>query len=98
MLEKEGLAVETLPLFDCQENVPGELPSAWGCYINYLRIGNQVVLPAYDLPEDQVALDTIRNLLPDAQVSQVPCRSLAERGGVLNCISWTIQDCRFRNP
>ena len=46
LLEKKGLEVETLPMF--QEKArrrPGDLQSAVGIYINYLRVGDVVVVP-----------------------------------------------------
>jgi len=92
LLEMKGLEVETLPMFEEEgPSRPGDLPSAVGIYINYLRVGNVVVVPGYDRPEDEVALKKVRQVMPDAIVSQVPCRKLAEKGGVLNCISWTIK-------
>lgn len=92
LLEKNGLEVETLPMF--QETTrprPGDLPSAVGLYVNFLRVGDVVVLPGYDRPEDAEAFEKVRQAVPGATVHQVPCRSLAERGGVLNCVSWTIR-------
>lgn len=90
LLERKGLEVETLPMF--QEKVgrqPGDLHSAVGLFINYLRVGDVVVLPGYNGPEDKAALEKVRQVIPDARVFQVPCRDLAEKGGVLNCVSWT---------
>jgi agmatine deiminase len=93
LLEGKGLEVGTLPLFrEGSRRRPIDLPSAVGLYLNFLRVGDVVVLPGYDRPEDQVALEKVCRMLPHADVSQVPCRSLAEKGGVLNCISWTIKD------
>jgi agmatine/peptidylarginine deiminase len=63
-----------------------------GLYINYLRVGDVVVMPGYDRPEDQVAVEKVQRALPNAAVLQVPCWCLAERGGVLNCIAWSIKD------
>lgn len=94
-LEKHGLEVETMPLFEEERKRrrrKDDLRSAVGIYINFLRVGDLVVLPGYGRPEDEVALQKVREALPDASVFQVPCRSLAERGGVLNCISWAIKD------
>jgi agmatine deiminase len=92
LLEGKGLEVETLPLVQEKgRRPPGDLPSAVGLYINFLRVGNVVVLPEYDRPEDRVAVEKVRQAIPNAIVSQVPCRTLAEQGGVLNCISWTIK-------
>lgn len=90
LLEDNGLAVETMPL--CQEKGgKHEFQSAVGVYINYLRVGDLVVVPAFDRPEDDLALGCVRRAIPDCTVRQVPCRTLAQRGGVLNCISWTIR-------
>jgi agmatine deiminase len=96
LLEQEGLKVDTLPLFEEEttRRRPDDLPSAVGLYLNYLRVGNIVVMPGFGRPEDQVAVAKMQQVLPDAAVLQVPCRSLAEKGGVLNCISWTIKGYR----
>lgn len=67
------------------------IPSAVGNYANYLRVGNVIHLPAYELPEDKVAWDILTILLPHCRIVPLSCRSLAEQGGVLNCVSWTIQ-------
>lgn len=91
LLERNGLEVETLPMFEEKDGRRDDIPSAVGLYINYLRVGNIVVLSGYNRPEDQDAFQKVQQVMPDATVFQVPCRRLAERGGVLNCISWTIQ-------
>lgn len=93
VLEKKGLEVEMLPMFEEKKRRrPGYLPSAVGVYVNYLRVGNVVVVPGFGRPEDVPALEQIRRVMPKAVVSQVQCRSLAEEGGVLNCVSWTMRD------
>lgn len=97
LLEKKGLVVETLPRFEEKGGRRRrDFQSAVGIYINFLRVGDVVVVPAYDRPEDEIAVEKVRRAMPNAVVSQVPCRSLAEKGGVLNCISWTIQDSRAK--
>lgn len=90
LLEKKGLEVETLPMFEEKgKRRPGALPPAVGVYVNFLQVGNKVVCPAYERPEDEVAVEKLRQVMPTAEVVQVPCRGLAEQGGVLNCVSWT---------
>lgn len=92
LLEKKGLEIEALPRFEEKgRRHPGDLASAVGNYINFLRVGDVVLLPAYNRPEDEVALQKVQKVLPDAKVLQLPCRGLAEEGGVLNCVSWTIK-------
>jgi agmatine deiminase len=92
LLERHGLEVEALPMFEeKRKRRGGDLLSAVGLYINYLRVGDVVVIPAYDRPEDEAALEKIRHVMPAARVFQLQCRNLAEKGGVLNCVSWTIK-------
>ena len=92
VLEWKGIEVETIPMFEeTLKQKRGDLPSAVGIYINYLRVGDVVVVPGYDRDEDQEAMEKIQKAMPDASVLQVPCRALAEKGGVLNCVSWTIK-------
>jgi agmatine/peptidylarginine deiminase len=93
VLEKKGLEIETLPMFEEKKRKrPNELRSAVGIYVNYLRVGDVVVVPGFGRAEDEAAVEKIRQVMPTAIVSQVQCRGLAEDGGVLNCISWTIKE------
>lgn len=95
LFEKKGLEVETLPMFqEKARRQPGDLHPAVGLYINYLRVGDFVVLPGYSRPEDEAALEKVREVISHAKVFQLPCRALAEEGGVLNCVSWTIKAMR----
>jgi agmatine deiminase len=98
LLEGKGMEVDTLPLFEekGRRRRRDDLPSAVGLYINYLRVGDAVVMPGYGRPEDRAAVKRMRRALPSAVVSQVPCRSLAGKGGILNCISWAIKDTAVR--
>lgn len=91
VLERARLDVEALPLFQDGGGGKGRFQSAVGVYVNFLRVAGVVAVPAYGRPEDQVGLDKMRAVLPEAIVSPLPCRSLAEKGGVLNCVSWAIK-------
>jgi agmatine deiminase len=68
-----------------------KFPSAFGNYINFLRIGDKVFLPQYGILQDSKAKDVFKNNFPALTV--VPIRTdidkLSKFGGVLNCISWT---------
>lgn len=92
LLEKKGLEVETLPMFEEIFDQRYDVPPAVGIYINYLRVGDVVVVPGYGRLEDELAVEKVRQVMPDSTVAQLPCRNLAMKGGVLNCISWTIKD------
>jgi len=67
------------------------LASAFGNYINFLRIGNTIFLPNYGTTQDNKATETLKKHFPKLTV--VPIKTdinkLSKFGGVLNCISWT---------
>lgn len=60
-------------------------------YINFLQVGNLVLVPQLGIPEDEQALEQISNLMPDCDVIGIPAIEAVRRGGALNCISWNIK-------
>jgi len=66
---------------------------ATGLYINYLHVGNLVVVPQFGLREDEQALQTFREVL-GKRYTVVPfnARWISEHGGVLNCATWTVKE------
>ncbi|GIW80241.1 MAG: hypothetical protein KatS3mg105_2048 [Gemmatales bacterium] len=92
VLKEAGLEIEMLPMFEDERPRKRDgISSAVGIYVNYLRVGNIVILPAYDRPEDDLALEKVSEVLPNATVHQINCCRLAKEGGVLNCVSWTVK-------
>jgi agmatine/peptidylarginine deiminase len=89
-LRRRGLAVEWLPYFRVDEEHDG-IPSAAGCYLNFLRVGGLVVVPAFGVPQDDLACRTLERLLPGARVVSLRCEGLAHEGGVLNCVAWSMR-------
>lgn len=59
-------------------------------YINFLQIGNLVLVPQLGLEEDEQALEQISQALPNCEVIGIPALEAVRRGGALNCISWNI--------
>ena len=59
-------------------------------YINFLQIGNLVLLPQLGLEEDRQAIEQIQKALPDCEIIGVPALEAVRRGGAINCISWNI--------
>lgn len=88
LLERQGLHVGLMP-YSLDPTVVDGIPSAVGNHVNYLRLGNLVVVPAYGLPSDAEASAVMRRLLPGCRVESLECSDLARRGGVLNCITGT---------
>jgi len=93
ILSKLGLQIEVLPYLPENRKRNG-IPSAVGNYVNFLRVGNLIVLPAYGIPSDIQAKKQMERICPDAKVIPLFCKDLAREGGVLNCATSTILDYR----
>lgn len=57
-------------------------------YINYMQIGPLVLVPQLGIPEDELALQQIKDILPECNVLGVPGLEAVRKGGALNCVSW----------
>lgn len=68
-------------IFDAQRE---RLPAT---YANFLVINNAVLVPTYNDPADELALDAIRTAFPGREVIGIDCRSLIIQHGSLHCIT-----------
>lgn len=84
-LQKESL--RTIPIPWAVSEVHGS-DDVSGLFINFLQMKDFILVPTYDLPEDDVALKTFETLFPDHRVASIESREIAAHGGALNCISW----------
>lgn len=89
-LTKCGLQIELLPYRIENKRIDG-INSAVGNYVNYLRVGNLIVMPSYRTRADTKAADRLQDLIPDSKVISLDCRTLAREGGVLQCVTWTVR-------
>ena len=87
-LEDAGLRPAPIPYKP--EDDDSYQQSAVGVYINFLRTRNIIIVPFFGLPEDALVMRLFQDLFPDTPVKPVYCRGLAEEGGVLNCVSWSV--------
>ena len=71
-------------------NVKQKHERSWA-YINFLQVGNLILVPQLGIPEDEQALEQISKALPDCEVVGIPALEAVRRGGALNCISWNIK-------
>jgi len=60
-------------------------------YINYLEVGNKIIVPTFGIPEDKQALKYIREANPDSIVRGFRMGDIARNGGALHCITWNIK-------
>lgn len=72
-------------------NVKCKHARSWS-YINYLQIGDLVLVPQLDIPEDEQALQQIASALPQCEVIGVQALEAVRKGGALNCISWNVRE------
>lgn len=71
-------------------NVKRKHMRSWA-YINYLQIGNLVLVPQLGIPEDEQALQQIAQALPQCEVIGIEALEAVRKGGALNCISWNVR-------
>lgn len=67
------------------------IEQANGEYINYLHVGKTIILPIFELPEDDSVLEQFSQLFPHYNISAINSNEIANYGGVLNCITWNIK-------
>jgi agmatine deiminase len=89
ILRRAGLEWVELP-YRPEEASPGDIPSAVGCYVNFLIMRGLVVMPGYGREEDDLACRVIGDNTCGMAVVPLDCTDLARCGGVLNCATWSI--------
>lgn len=63
---------------------------AIGVYVNYLEVGNLIVLPVFEVEgnKDEEAIAAFKQIFPDKIVEKINFNDVALEGGVLNCTTW----------
>lgn len=95
VLTANGFLEEKIKLVPCgpyaEHSGLDGIPSARGCYINYLRTRDLILVPAFgDRRQDQKALNFFRSIeSPGGMVVPIDCRLLSDFGGGLNCLAAT---------
>ena len=77
----------------CNSFGKNDFPPAFGNYINFVRLGNSIFLPQYNILEDYKAIEVFENNFKDLSIVPVNISGIKElsyEGGVLNCISWIL--------
>lgn len=64
-----------------------DIAPATGVYMNFLQVGETIFLPQFSIPQDKTAVNFFSNYF---NVITIDCKELAKHGGLLNCISWEI--------
>ncbi len=90
-LKKHGLDVVPFIYEPSSEINKDGVPSAKGTYINYLHVGNKIILPTFNKKEDNMAWIQLNEIYPSHEIETLNCESIASEGGVLNCIGWNVE-------
>lgn len=63
---------------------------AIGVYVNYLEVGNLIVLPVFEVEgnKDAEAIAAFKQIFPDKIIETINYNDVALEGGVLNCTTW----------
>ncbi len=91
VLHAYGLDYIDLPFFEYK--VKGKPESAIGCYVNYLEVGNLILMPGFDVDgnKDKEAVNILTEVFSDRIVEAININEVAKHGGLLNCISWNVK-------
>ena len=88
-IEQYGLNYISMPFFIDKKD-PQHPYSAIGVYVNYLEVGNLIVLPAFGREEDNQAKAIIQKAFPNKFIETIDYNDVALEGGLLNCTTWVL--------
>ena len=72
------------PVYDTESD------SAKGFYINYLQMSQGIIMPTFKSTYDDKAYKVLQEVYKGQTIATVNSREVAEKGGVLNCITWNV--------
>lgn len=73
--------------------ISGNNEHAIGVYLNYLEVGNLIVMPVFGVPgnRDVEALAKLEEVFPNKTIETIDYNDVALAGGILNCTTWVIR-------
>ncbi|HEX7412831.1 MAG TPA: agmatine deiminase family protein [Bacteroidia bacterium] len=63
------------------------MPSAVGNYINFILLGDVIIMPKYK-GQTNKNIELLKTYFRPENIKEIDCTELAKKGGVLNCITW----------
>ncbi|MDE5857596.1 MAG: agmatine deiminase family protein [Muribaculaceae bacterium] len=90
-LDKANLKYINFPWFE--HKIKGNKDHAIGIYINYLEVGDLIVMPIFcvDGNKDAEALAKLKEVFPNKIIETIIYNDVALQGGLLNCTTWVIK-------
>jgi len=59
----------------------------WRSYTNALTVNGRVLMPTFGVPEDALALDIYRRVMPDYAIVGIDCTAAVNGGGAVHCLT-----------
>lgn len=87
---KDGKAYAFLKLPLTQNNVEtsyGDNLGIKGSYCNYYISNAKVLVPIYEDPHDEIAINLLQTLYPDREVIGIDSRNIYANGGMIHCVT-----------
>jgi agmatine deiminase len=75
--------------------MPWSTSSTPPSYLNSLFVNNKVLVPLYNLAEDDTALFVYQQALPDHEVIGIDCSAMSGSGGAIHCITITAPEAEY---
>lgn len=90
-LEKANLNYINFPWFE--HKIKGNNEHAIGIYLNYLEVGNLIVMPVFGVSgnRDAEALAKLKEVFPNKIIETIDYNDIALTGGILNCTTWVVR-------
>lgn len=94
MLNKHNLEYIDIPFFESKEINEKYPDNAIGCYVNYLEVGNLIVLPIFEIPgnKDNEVFELFKSIFPNRIIETINYNEIGFFGGLLNCTTCTIKE------
>ncbi|OYT16327.1 MAG: hypothetical protein B7C24_08310 [Bacteroidetes bacterium 4572_77] len=94
VLRKHNFEYIDIPFFENNEIKKKYPDNAIGCYVNYLEIGNLILLPIFEIAgnKDNEVLAKFKTIFPERIIETINYNEIGYFGGLLNCTTWTIKE------
>ena len=86
-----NLSYIEFPYFNYE--IKGNADHAIGIYLNYLEVGNLIIMPVFgvDGNRDAEALAKLKEVFPNKIIETIDYNDVALTGGILNCTTWVLR-------
>lgn len=94
VLKHHNLEYIDIPFFENNKINKKYPDNAIGCYVNYLEIGNLIVLPLFEVTgnKDKDVLEKFNRIFPNRIIETINYNEIGFYGGLLNCTTWTVKE------